>query len=152
MMRKLSVWVAISILVVSILSACGGGSGGDAAGVPTDAALKITGAVSNEVGWSEDALKAMNTVNAEYTNKDGETSTFAGIPVNTLLEQAGVDSGAMSLVFVADDGFESEVDLAEVGACADCIVAPRDEGGFSMVMPGFSSKAQVKGVIEIKVQ
>ncbi len=152
MTKKLGLWVVIAILVVSVLSACGGSNGGEAAGVPTDAALKITGAVSNEVGWSEDALKAMNTVNAEYTNKDGETSTFAGVPVNTLLEQAGVASSAAALVFVADDGFESEVDLGEVRACADCIVAPRDEGGFSMVMPGFSSKAQVKGVIEIKVQ
>ncbi len=152
MTRKLGFWVAIAILVVSVLSACGSGSGGETAGVPTDAALKITGAVSNEVGWSEDALKAMNTVNAEYTNKDGDTNTFAGIPVNTLLEQAGVDSSATALVFVADDGFESEVALDEVQNCADCIVAPRDEGGFSMVMPGFSSRAQVKGVVEIKVQ
>ena len=152
MTRKPGFWVALAILVVSVLSACGSGSGGEAAGVPTDAALKITGAVSNEVGWSEDALKAMNTVNAEYTNKDGETNVFAGVPVNTLLEQAGVDSGATALVFVADDGFESEVALDEVQSCADCIVAPGDEGGFSMVMPGFSSRAQVKGVVEIKVQ
>jgi ABC-type glycerol-3-phosphate transport system substrate-binding protein len=151
-MKKLSLWVAVAMLVVSVVSACGGSGGGEVAGVPADAALKITGAVTNEVGWSEDALRAMNTVSAEYTNKDGETNTFAGVPVNTLLEQAGVASSATALVFVADDGFESEVALDEVQNCADCIVAPRDEGGFSMVMPGFSSRAQVKGVVEIKVQ
>ena len=151
-MKKLSLWVAVAMLVVSVVSACGGSNGGEAAGVPADAALKITGAVTNEVGWSEDALRAMNTVNAEYTNKDGETSTFAGVPVNTLLEQAGVASSAAALIFVADDGFESEVDVGEVQACSDCVVAPQDDGGFRMVMPGFSSKAQVKGVIEIKVQ
>jgi hypothetical protein len=56
------------------------------------------------------------------------------------------------LVFVADDGYTAEVSLAEVQACQDCIVAFRDEGGFSLVMPGFSGKLQVKGVNEIQVK
>jgi hypothetical protein len=55
-------------------------------------------------------------------------------------------------VFVADDGFTGEVTLAEVQVCTDCIVSFQNDGGFSMVMPGFSGKAQVKSVIEIKVQ
>ena len=68
------------------------------------------------------------------------------------LNKAGVKSDATTITFVADDGFTSDVDLAEVKACADCIVSFRDEGGFTMVMPGFSNKAQVKGVIEIQVK
>ena len=153
MSRKSVVWVAVVVLIAVVLSACGGSSGGgDAAGVPTDVALKVTGAVTNEIGWTEDALKAMDTANAEYTNKDGETSAYAGVPVNALLEQAGVAGNATTVVFVADDGFENEVPIGEVQGCADCIVAFRDEGGLSMVMPGFPSRAQVKGVVEIKVQ
>ena len=143
--------VALALVLVIVLAACGRqpSQGG---GVPADAALKITGNVNNEVGWSENDLRAMTTAQADYTNKDGVTTTHTGVSLNDLLDKAGVKSEVTALVFVADDGFESEVELAEVKACADCIVGFRDEGGFTMVMPGFSSRAQVKGVIEIQVK
>ena len=37
-------------------------------------------------------------------------------------------------------------------ACEDCIVSFRNQGGFSIVMPGYSGKLQVKGVVEIQVK
>ena len=46
----------------------------------------------------------------------------------------------------------AEVSLADIEGCADCIVASRNQGGFRIVAPGLSSKAQVKGVVEIQVQ
>jgi DMSO/TMAO reductase YedYZ molybdopterin-dependent catalytic subunit len=153
MTRRLGVWLALGLLVAMAVSACGGtGAGGDKAGVPSDAALKITGSVNNEVGWTEGDLQGMTTRDAEYTNKDGVTSTSTGVTINSLLERAGVASGATTVVFVAGDGFENELPLAEVQACADCIVAFGDGGELNLVMPGFSSRAQVKGVVEIKVQ
>ncbi len=142
--------VVLALVLVMVLAACGGKS--TTGGIPADAALKITGNVNSEIGWSEKDVRAMTTAQADFTNKDGETKTYTGVPLNDLLNKAGVKSGATALVFVADDGFTSEVDLAEVKACADCIVGFRDEGGFVMVMPGFSNKAQVKGVIEIQVK
>jgi ABC-type glycerol-3-phosphate transport system substrate-binding protein len=144
----------ITVLLAGVLlSACGGGgSGASSGGVPADAALKVTGSVSSEVGWSEADLKAMDTMDVDYTNKDGETSTYTGVLINDLLDKAGVASGATAVVFVADDGYTSELTLEEVQGCADCIIAFRDEGGFSTVMPNFSGKAQVKGVIEIQVK
>ena len=123
-----------------------------AGGIPADAALKITGKVTAEIGWAEDQVRAMETIQAESTNKAGETKTYTGVPLNALLELAGPQGDATTLSFVADDGFASDVDLAEAQACVDCIVSFRNQGGFSMVMPGFSSKAQVKGVIEIQVK
>lgn len=142
--------VVLALVLVMVLAACGGQ--GTTGGIPADAALKITGNVNGEIGWSEKDIRAMDTTQTDFTNKDGETNTYTGVPLNDLLDKAGVKSEATALVFVADDGFTSEVDLAEVKACADCIVGFRDEGGFVMVMPGFSNKAQVKGVIEIQVK
>ncbi len=55
-------------------------------------------------------------------------------------------------MFVADDGFTGEVTLVEVQDCADCIVSFRNQGGFSIVMPGFPGNVQVKGVVEIQVK
>jgi predicted small secreted protein len=142
--------VVVALVLMMVLAACGGSN--TAGGVPADAALKITGSVNSEIGWSEKDVRAMTTAQADFTNKDGVTNTYTGILLNDLLGKAGVKSDATTITFVADDGFTSDVDLAEVKACTDCIVGFRDEGGFLMVMPGFSNKAQVKGVIEIQVK
>lgn len=147
---KKSFVVITLVLVVMVLAACGAKS--TASGVPADAALKITGNVNGEVGWSEKDLRAMKTAQTEYTNKEGVTATYTGVPLNDLLDKAGVKSGATAVVFVADDGYTAEVALDEAKACTSCIVGFRDEGGFVMVMPGFSNKAQVRGVIEIQVK
>jgi hypothetical protein len=97
-------------------------------------------------------VRAMDTIEAESTNKKGETSTYTGVPINALLEKASVNESATTVVFVADDDYTAEVALSELQGCSDCIVSFRDQGGFSIVMPGFPSNLQVKGVVEIQVE
>ena len=123
-----------------------------AGGIPENAALKITGKVATPIGWTEEVVRAMKTVDVQSTNKDGQTETYTGVLLTDLLALAGPASDATTLVFVADDGFTAEVPLAEVLACADCIVSFRSKGGFSTVLPGFAGKLQVKGVVEIQVK
>jgi hypothetical protein len=120
--------------------------------VPDDAALKITGDVETEVGWTEEKIRSMDTLDAESTNKDGETKSYTGVRISDLLSKADPKDGATTLVFVADDGYSAEVVLADIEACADCIVSFRNQGGFSIVAPGFPGNVQVKGVVEIQVQ
>jgi DMSO/TMAO reductase YedYZ molybdopterin-dependent catalytic subunit len=122
------------------------------AGVPDDAALKITGNVQTEVGWTEEKILSMDTIEAESTNKEGEVSTYTGVRISDLLSKADPSDGAAAVVFVADDGYTAEVTLAEVLDCADCIVSFRNRGGFSIVMPGFPGNVQVKGVVEIQLK
>jgi tungstate transport system substrate-binding protein len=121
-------------------------------GIPENAALKITGNVAQEVGWIEEDVRAMDTIEAQSTNKQGETKTYTGVPINALLELAGVGADATTLTYVGDDGYTAEVALSDVQACGDCIVSFRNQGGFSTVLPGFSGDVQVKGVVEIQVQ
>lgn len=130
----------------------GGGAPAAAGGIPENAALKITGKVTTPIGWTEEVVRAMKTIDAQSTNKDGQTETYTGVLIADLLALAGPTSDATTLVFVADDGYTAEVPLADVLACADCIVSFRSKGGFSTVLPGFSGKAQVKGVVEIQVK
>jgi hypothetical protein len=130
----------------------GDGGTSEIGGIPADAALKITGSVETEIGWTEEQVKAMPTEVAQSTDKSGETQTYTGVPINDLLAQAKPKSDATTVVLVADDGFTAEVALAEVQACADCIVSFRNQGGFSTVLPGFPGSAQVKGVVEIQVK
>ena len=143
----------ILILATALAVACGGDEDQEStSGIPENAALKITDQVDNEVGWTEEEIRAMDTIEAESTNKSGETSTYTGVPIKTLVEMAGPKSDATTLVYVADDGFTAEVALSDVQTCDDCIVSFRNQGGFSIVMPGFPGNVQVKGVIEIQVQ
>ena len=114
-----------------------------------DVALKITGNVSQEIGWTEEEVQAME---AQSTNKQGETETYTGVSINKLLEMAGPADDATTVVFVADDGITAEVTLTEVQGCADCIASFRNKGGFSIVAPGFPGDAQVKGVVELQVK
>jgi hypothetical protein len=115
-------------------------------------ALKITGLVTTEMAWTEDEVKAMESMTVQYTNKDGELSDYTGVSLNALLELAGLSADATAIVMVADDGYTAEVPLADVQACSECIVSFRNNGGFSTVMPGFTGKEQVKGVVEIQVK
>ena len=124
----------------------------EAAGVPDDAAFKITGNVETEVGWTEEKIRSMDTIEAQSTNKEGETSTYTGVRISDLLSKAGPTGEATTLVFVADDGYSAEVPLADIQACADCIVSFRNQGGFSIVAPEFPGNVQVKGVVEIQVK
>jgi DMSO/TMAO reductase YedYZ molybdopterin-dependent catalytic subunit len=122
-----------------------------AGGIPDNAALKITGNVGTEMGWTGDKLRSFDPIEAEYTSKSGETSTYTGVAVTDLLTKAQPNDDATTVSLVADDGYAAELPLADVQGCSDCIVA-FDDAGLRVVMPGFSGKAQVKGVVEILVR
>lgn len=142
MKNTLKTLLFVLILSVLLLSACS----------PGEVALKVTGNVAEEQGWTEDQVKKMDTLEVTAANKDGEESTYSGVLITDLLAEAQPNVGATTVVFVADDGYTAEVSLEELNACDDCIVSFRNQGGFSIVMPDFSGKLQVKGVIEIQVK
>ena len=155
MLKKVWSLLMVLVLLAGLLSGCGSSEEPAAeseAAIPENAALKITGKVNQEMGWTEDEVRAMETMDAVSTNSKGESETYTGVSLNTLLEMAGPAADATTVIFVADDGYTAEVALDELKACADCIASFRNQGGFSVVAPGFSGKAQVKGVIEIQVQ
>jgi len=129
-----------------------GGAAPAAGGIPENAALKITGKVTTPIGWAEDAVKAMNTLQVESKNKAGETATYTGVLISDLLALAGPAADATTLVFVASDGYTAEIPLAEVMSCANCILSFREQGGFSSVLPDKAGGLQVKGVVELQVK
>lgn len=117
-----------------------------------EAALKITGLVAQEMAWSEDEIKALTSIDVESANSKGETETYTGILLADLIGLAAPSADATTIVFVADDGFTSEAPLADVLACANCILSFRSKGGFSSVLPDFAKNLQVKGVIEMQIK
>jgi hypothetical protein len=151
MLTRTRILLGLSIVVLGALIGCGGAPTGD--GAPSgEIALEITGNVKNEMAWTEEEVRAMDTIEAERENKEGELSTYTGVPIKALLEEAGVPDDATTVTFVAEDEYTADADLTEVMACDDCIVSFRNRGGFSIVMPGYSGKLQVKGVVEIQIE
>ena len=101
--------------------------------------------------WTTADLEGMTQVEADYTNKDGETTTFSGVALSELFSAAGV-SEYTTVTLVASDDYAAEVTFDELSTCEACLVAIQDDGTFISVMPDMSSKVQVKGLVEIQVQ
>lgn len=151
-MKKVFV-VAGLILSVMIMAACGSTTEVvEESAVEVEAsaaALTLSGAAN--MTWSVADLEGMVQTEAEYTNKDGETSTFGGVAFSELFSAAGVGDYA-SVTLIASDDYAAEVSADELSACATCLVSVQDDGTLRAVMPDMSSKVQVKGLVEISVQ
>jgi hypothetical protein len=146
-MKKRTIFV-VMLLALTLLSACVA-----PATEATEAVEEVSEAAALTVGdktYTKTDLEALGTMKADYTGKDGETITYSGVSLSTLLEDAGLTEGE-NVTFVASDGFEGGVTLAEAMECANCIVA-FDGDSLRMVMPDFGGKANVKDVIEIRVK
>ena len=151
MLKKLLPAVLLGLIVLAALVGCGGTPAGDGGEPSGEVALEVTGNVDNAMSWTEDEVRSMDTIEAERENKEGEMSTYTGVPIKALLEKAGVADGASTVTFVAGDDYTADAELSDVMGCENCIVSFRNKGGFSIVMPGHSGKLQVKDVIEIQV-
>lgn len=133
---KTRLYVTLFVVLV-ILSAC----------APAEETILTVG----DQAYTQSQLEGMDTISVDYTNKDGETTSYTGVSLAALLEEAGVTGGGANLTLKASDGYEADLSMEEALACADCIVA-FDDGSLRTVMPDFSGKLQVKDLVEISVQ
>lgn len=67
----------------------------------------------------------MDAADVEHTEKDGSGYVYSGVLIKDLLDEAGVNDGATTVVFVADDGYTAEETLEEFSACSRGIVLYR---------------------------
>ena len=153
MMHTSRFWLFILALLLVFIAGCSG-SAADLPEAEQGAviALKTTGNVNDEVGWSEEEIHSMESNQVDSTNKEGETDTYTGVQIWTLLSVAGVKPDASIVVFIGGDGGSAEVALSELQDCEDCIFSFRKNGGFSVLVPGVSNKLLVKGVTEVQVE
>jgi DMSO/TMAO reductase YedYZ molybdopterin-dependent catalytic subunit len=115
--------------------------------------LVIVGAVDKPTGFTEADLRKLEVLKltAEHPKKGKED--YEGVSLNFLLDLAGVNDGATTLVFIAADGYTSEVSLEEVRACTDCLLGfTNTPEKFKMVMPNLPSSAWAKDVVRIEVK
>ena len=114
--------------------------------------LTITGAVDKSLTLDLAALKAMSPVKIKAEHPKQGMQDYEGVRLNALLDQAKVKETATKLVMTSGDGFVSEVPLADVKKCADCLIAFADGGKFNAAMPGMASNFWAKDVVKIEVK
>jgi DMSO/TMAO reductase YedYZ molybdopterin-dependent catalytic subunit len=120
---------------------------------PAGTTLWITGQVGNSLALNDAALRALQVVKVTAEHPKKGLTEYEGVNLNALLNLAGLQAGASTLVLTAADEYTANVDLAAVQACPECLLAfTETEGVYNLVMPGFESSAWIKNVVKIEVK
>lgn len=145
-MKRIPFMFLFSVLLLSACSAGGGTtSGGNAALVVTDGETEVT--------YTAEDLQALGADQATFNDV-----TYLGVPLKTLLEDAGFEPQSLRAVKVsAVDGYTFNYDPATF-LLPDTLVAyarldgplAEDELPFRMVLPNAEGKLNVRMVTEIK--
>jgi hypothetical protein len=128
-----------------------GGEGDGQAAPGPNAALAITGAAGAEFTLDATTLAGIEVVEITAEHPRDGSLQYTGVRLNDLLDLAEADAAAETLVLTASDGYSVRVGFADVRACADCLVAFNDDGGFDLVLPDMEMSAWVKDVVTIEV-
>ncbi len=148
MKQNRSTLISLGLIAVMaiLISACGPADTGPVT-------FTLTGLVDNPLSITDAGLHKMDAVTLTVEHPKNGMTEYTGVLLNAILEEAGVQDGATTLVLTASDGYTAEVELAAVLECADCLVAfTETTADYVAVMPGQSSKAWVKGLVGIEVK
>ena len=132
--------IILTMMVVAVMvSACSAGS---------EQILSITGSMDKT--YTKKELFGFSQVESAYMNKDGEITEYIGVPMISILEDCGIETYS-SVTMVASDGYSAEITYEELSACSKCIITFLENDGLLAVMPDFSSKLQVRDLIELQI-
>lgn len=138
--------LSMAAILVSFISACAHVDQGPVT-------FTVTGMVNNELSLTDAGLHSMDIVNINTEHPKNGMQDYTGIRIYDLLDRAGVQDKAITLLLIASDGYTFEIDLATVLECTDCLVAFSDiPGEYLAIMPGQTSKGWVKSLIGIEVK
>lgn len=117
-----------------------------------DAALAVDGLVNSPQAWLLDDLKKLEVVKVTVEHPKKGQMDVEGLRINDLLELAGINPEAGSVVITAADGYTAEVELSALEPCADCLVTLETDGSLRTAMPGMESGVWVKDVVRLEVK
>jgi hypothetical protein len=110
------------------------------------AALTIGGAVAEVKAYSLEELQALEMVELTVEHPKKGEQTYEGLLLRGILGQIPIEESAITIAFVASDGYTVEAPLAHMWTCERCLVTIED-GTVSLVMGGMDSGLWVKDVI-----
>ena len=116
------------------------------------AALSISGAVEKPMSWSLSELKALGTVKLDLMHPKTGKGSYEGVRFSVVLNLIKPAATAKTLTFSASDGYKSDVALADIVKCADCLIAIDGAGSISAAMPGMEGAAWARNLVKIEVK
>ncbi|MGI6249947.1 MAG: hypothetical protein ACOYKD_01075 [Anaerolineaceae bacterium] len=117
---------------------------------PADAVLTLTGLVGEEKPIdSKSLVELFPVVNTTVEHPKKGNLEVTGIPFAEILKAAGVKPEAKTVVFIAKDGYKTEIALDQLQACEKCLVGWTEEQLLTY-MPGFESSAWAKDLATIE--
>jgi len=114
--------------------------------------LTIVGKVDNELSLTRADIQERDMVTVTTRHPRHGEDDYEGLRLNDLLKEAGVQSGATLLLVASAHDTVTEVSLADVEACTECLLSFCGSGNLRLVMPGMPTEAWVGQVVSIKVQ
>ena len=118
-----------------------------------EGSLVVIGLVDQALGFMEADLGGMGVMQITAEHPKSGAADYEGVSLNALLDMAGVQGGATTLVITAADGYAAEVSLDEVRACETCLVGfTNTPEKLKMIMPDLPSSAWVKDVVSLEVK
>lgn len=127
---------------------------GGVANVPADqATFTLTGLVDQELILNEAALRSMEVLNITAEHPKKGPQDYEGVSLNALLDLASIQDGAQTLLVTAADGFTAEINIADIRACENCLLAfTETPESFNLALPGMDSTLWVKDVVGIEAK
>ena len=113
---------------------------------------QIYGALKHAISLSAEGLAGFTQVRRTIQKSDGEKSDYTGILLSTLLEAASPDEDATVLLFAYDDISETQVYLAEILDCKDCMVSIQADRRIDLLLPGFPAAWWITGITHVEVK
>jgi len=144
--------ILAALLVLGGLGACGAEPAPTLPAEGGPVALAVVGKVDNELSLTKADIRAHDMVTVTTRHPRHGEDDYEGVRLNDLLAEAGVQSGATSLLVTSAQGITAEVPLADVQACPDCLISFCESDNLRLVMPGMPTEAWVGQVVSIEVQ
>lgn len=138
---------ALTLALLLIPAAVGCGEKGP----PEPVKLTITGAVDREQALTWTDLSNLGWESLDLGRSDGPGRSYPGLRLGALLARAKVGDTATTITFIAADGDEHSLPLAEVLACADCALVSLMGRHLWAALPGFPDEAWVYNVVEVAI-
>ncbi len=135
----------VSLVLVMLLAACKPAATGPVV-------LTVTGKVTEVKNFTMADLKGFGEITATVDHPKKGDISVTGVLLKSVLDAAQPAADATTIVFTASDGYASELELAPVLACADCMIGFADDGTLTTAMPTFSGSAWAKMLVSIEIK
>jgi DMSO/TMAO reductase YedYZ molybdopterin-dependent catalytic subunit len=157
-MKRITVAILAILTVLALLNA---GCGAAATSTPkatspsqaTAAVLSISGAVEKPMSWSLTEIKSQGVVTLELNHPKKGKGTYEGVRLAALIAAAKPTASAKTVTFSASDAFKTDLALADVLKCADCLLTIDGAGALGTAIPySVEGAAWVRDLVKIEVK